>query len=513
MKTKIHLSALLSMLCLILPLWCGCSSDLVDTDMSKSVSTRGDYSGTPIMVKAIVNGVKSYDGGETTRSVNTKETLVVPLNKDYDTGFDMAMTIEAISSAQTRANVILANTYFRIVAYKNNAISVSNYAGQGDFMTDADGNAVAVTGHELFLPEGEYTFFCYSFGLETLPDFDASSISMAIGNDTDFMVYKSNVNVTPDSGTTGIFTLKNILFVRQCSRMQIIVSTDGFGNNKINACAATLSNLNDNTVNYDLTASALSNMGTSGSFDFTWDVSELGDTIAKSNTAFLLPATERSFSIQFTELTFGVEDLKGATFTVLPQALVPGRDYRITMAISRNYIPVGGYKWAKGNLYKTPEGEYHIEAHQQDYHDGTENGTYFGWNTLEITDGACNEGSGIYSYSTDPCSKLAPEGTWRTPSRAEASELVAENYKWDDTLLGAWMGTDDNKVFLPAVGLRSNNGISKGGVVGLGKNAYYSLRDYTTGYNQCLIVLQKGPNWMSRLQRTNGTPIRCVKVQ
>ncbi len=513
MKTKIHLSALLSMLCLILPLWCGCSNDMDTTDRSDFPSTRGDYSGTPVMVKAIVNGVENFNAGGATRSADIKETLVVPLNKEYDTGFDMAMTIEAVPSVQTRANVVLENTYFRIVAYKNNVISVANYAGQGDFKTDAVGNATAIAGHELFLPEGEYAFFCYSFGVDTLPDFNSSSISMPISHNTDFMVYENNVNVKADAGTTGIFTLKNILFVRQCSRMQIIVTTDGFGDNKINACAATLSNLNDNNVNYDMTSPGLSNSGTSGSFGFTWDSSTLGDTIANSNKAYLLPANSRSFSIEFTELTFGTEDLHGAIFTVLPQALVPGMDYQITMAISRNFIPVGGFKWAKGNLYKTPEGEYHIEATQQGYHEGTEGGTYFGWNTLEVTDGACNTGSGIYSYSTDPCSKLAPEGTWRTPSRAEANELVTVNYEWDAELLGAWMGTESNKVFLPAVGLRSNNGISKGGIVGAGKNSYYSLRDYTTGYNQSLIVVPKAATWMSRLQRTNGCPIRCVKVQ
>lgn len=512
MRTKIHLSALLSMLCLILPLWCGCSNDMDTTDMSNSSSTRGNYSGTPIVVKAVVNGVENFNTDGTTRSVGSQETLVVPLNKEYDTGFDMAMTIEAVPSVQTRANVVLENTYFRIVAYKNNVMSVANYAGQGDFKTDAVGSTTAVAGRELFLPKGDYAFFCYSFGTDTLPDFNSSSISIPIEHGADFMVYKSNVNVEADAGTTGIFTFKNILFVRQCSRMQIIVTTDGFGNNKINACEATLSNLNDNSVNYDLT-SGLSNTGTSGSFGFTWDASALGDTIANSNKSYLLPATSRSFSIQFTELTFGTEKLKGATFTVLPQALVPGMDYRITMAISRNFIPVGGFKWAKGNLYKTPEGEYLIEATQQGFHDGTEGGTYFGWNTLESTDGACNAESGIYSYSTDPCSKLAPEGTWRTPSRAEANELVAVNYEWDAELLGAWMGTESNKVFLPAVGFRSNNGVSKGGVVGFGKNSYYSLRDYTTGFNQSLIVLPKGANWMSRLQRTNGCPIRCVKVQ
>lgn len=510
MKTKRHIPALLSMLCLILPLWCGCSNDMNEAMAPENTPIgKGDYSGTPIAVKAVVSGVDNFS--TSTRSGNyTKETFVMPLDNNYDTGYDMTMTIEAVPPVQTRANQALINTVFRIVAYKDNVVSASNYAGEGDFITDADGNATAVQGKEMFLPAGSYTFVCYSIGADMLPDFDKSTIAIPVHHQEDFMVYKkADVNVAPD--TTGEFSFGGILFTRLCSRMQIIVSIDGFANNAINACAATLSNLNDNTIIYNMSETTLPNTGTSGSWNFTWDASALGGTSANSDISYLLPSTERSLTILFTELTFGIEDLKDASFTILPQALAPGMDYKITMAISRNYIPVGGYKWAKGNVYKTDDGQFFFESKQEDFHTGMTGGSYFGWNTLETTDGACNSGAGIYNYATDPCSKVAPSGTWQTPSRVEATALSASNYTWDDTLLGAWMGTGDNKVFLPATGLRSNNGISSGGLVGVGKNAYYSLRDYTTNYNHSFIVLSSGPNWMSRMQRPNGLPIRCVK--
>lgn len=485
----------------ILPLWVGCSNEVDEPNGNIPMS---EYSGQPIPIKISVGHA---DGG-TTRAVEPKMVFSQPLDKNKDTGYDIVTTITPVSALQTRGNSPLANAHYRLLAYTGE-ISNANFAGQGEYKTDETGKG-SVVGEQLFLPAGIYTFVCYSYGKdEDIPLFDGTSTLLTVTQGDEFMsCIQSNVEVK--EGPDGEFVLNN-LYVRQCARVTVEVSATGFADNAITACAATLSNLNDNNVMWDFsTSSVLPTTGTSGSANFSWDT--LNNETVTSAEQIVLPTNKRNLLITFTSLTIGAENFDNTVMNYADVQLNPARNYKITVAFERNYIPVGGFKWAKGNLYKDG-GEYYFEATQEGFHEGLTGGTYFDWNSSDVGVGTYNRAD--YDYKNDPCSKVHPAGTWITPSKEELFGLITNtNATWDEAAKGMWFGTEPNRVFLPAVGVRT--GDTPPVVVNTGEFAYYSSRNGSQGpyyFYNAFLSLDKayGAVVVDEIDRTLGMPIRCVK--
>lgn len=484
----------------ILPLWVGCSNEADESN--DNIPVLG-YTGQPIPIQISV----SNSGGGTTRAIEPRMVFSQPLDKNKDTGYDIVTTITPVSTLRTRANSPLANVHYRLLAYTGE-ISKANFAGQGEYKTDETGKG-SVVGEQLLLPEGHYTFVCYSYGKnEEIPLFDGTSTLLTVTQGDEFMsCIQTNIEVK--EGPEGEFVLNN-LYVRQCARVVIEVSATGFADNAIAACAATLNNLNDNSVTWDFsTSSALPITGTSGSANFTWDT--LNDETVTSAEQIVLPTNNRSLSITLTSLTIGTENFDNTVMDYSNVQLNPAGNYKITVSLERNYIPVGGYKWAKGNLYKDGV-EYYFEATQEGFHEGLTGGTYFDWNSLEAGIGTQNKQD--YDYAKDPCSKVAPAGTWKTPSKEEFIGLITNtNATWDNTAKGIWFGTEPYRVFLPAIGVRSPD--SPPLVINTGEFAYYSSKDgsqFPYYYNACLNIDKSfGAIVVDEMDRTLGMPIRCVK--
>lgn len=482
-----------------LPIWMGCSSESDEYKVEPSLPV---YNGPLTPIQISVQGVNE---GNLTRAVEPKQIFSQPLDKNRDTGYDIVTTIEAIESPNTRANVPLANMRYRLLAYRG-AISTTNYVGQGDFATDNTGKATVV-GDQLFLPAGDYSFVCYSYGKnEDITAFDGTSTLLSVEQGDDFMSCIQN-NITVAANADGNFILNNT-FVRQCTRVILEVSATGFPDNTISACAATMNIMNDDELKWDFKSSAtLPNTGKSGSAAFTWTT--LDADLVTSESRLVLPISNRNLSIKLTELTIGGEALDGAIVNFTNVQLNPAKEYKINMALDRNYIPVGGYKWAKGNIYKDVDG-FHFEATQEAYHAGETGGSYFDWNTQEIGVGTYNRAN--YSYDSDPCAGIAPKGTWQTPSKIEINALIAAaNPVWEN--VGMWFGTEPNRVFLPATGLRSPDvpvSIQLAGTL-----AYYSLRDGSQApyhYSGALNILSGYAGVTDEVERVIGMPIRCVKI-
>lgn len=506
MKKKIHIKMVLSLF-LTLPLWIGCSNG---ADEVEAISpTTNDYSGEPIRVVTSAIGSANFDGGTVTRSGSMKELSIQPLDESFDTGYDIETTIEAIGQTLTRAKESLPNVHYRIVAYRNNTIASGNYAGFGDFSTDAAGIATSIAGKELFLPAGPYKFMCYTFGDENLPEFDINATSVPVSHNQNFMTkILDNVNVQPDP-VTGIFKLGELTFNCLCAQLQLEVSADGFYDNTITACAATVNNMNDNTVSWNYGDATLPSTGTSGSVGFTWPT--VGDMLASSEQKIVLPCNEREIAIAFTDLQVGDVTINNAVVKVPGKFFVAAGNYKIAMHITRNYIEVGNAKWAKGNVYK--EGDsFKIEASQEAYHTGKDNGSYFGWNTTELGDGLYN--NGIYNYEEDPCSKIKPAGTWILPTRNQAEALVPTFY-WNADTKCAEFGDGTVKLILPATGVRINaTGTSPQGVSNEGKSSSYMLSDNTPPrYYQSFSLQPTSARFVTNMIRSHGAPIRCVKKE
>lgn len=505
MKAYIPTIKMVSIFSLFLLACTGCNKDM---DENNSI-INPDNSGVPIMIKAEVVGIDNFEQTTTRSSEEKIKTYVQPLNRNYDTGYDVETTVESVKPIRSRAtSETLKGMYFRMMAYNSTSISAYTYAGQGDFKTNDAGEAEPVEGRELEIPSGDYTFVCYSYMNDTeIPAHDPALPFIEVNRGEDFITYKSSL-VKVKSDSTGVFTLKGIKFSRQCIKLQVKIMASGFDLDTIMACKATLSNLNGPATNWTLGDPTLSLRGMGGSLNFEWNSPNSSSVV--SEKVLDLPLDNRDLTLTLKEMTIGDYTLKNTIVNIENQKFDPANDYLLTVKISQNYIQVGNYKWAKGNLYKTGN-EYKFEVNQEDYHKGLEGGGYFGWNTLDFHLPSHN--SGAYNIETDPCNSVEPKGTWVTPSEAATKELNV-NYELVEGK-GAWFGPAGRKrVFLPATGYRetSPDG-TKTELLGEGVAAYYQLSEEGSRPNYCntFFFFRESADWLNAMLKINGFPIRCIK--
>ena len=126
--------------------------------------------------------------------------------------------------------------------------------------------------------------------------------SATVSHNQDFMLCrKEGVVVAPDD--RGEFTLGGISFTRQCALLQLAVTANDFTNNTVQQCAATVSNLNSNSITWNAGQTALSTGGTGGAVNFSW--SSLNAATVNSNVYKVLPQSSRTLTIKLTTLRIG----------------------------------------------------------------------------------------------------------------------------------------------------------------------------------------------------------------
>lgn len=197
--------------------------------------------------------------------------------------------------------------------------------------------------------------------------------SATVSHNQDFMLCrKEGVVVAPDD--RGEFTLGGISFTRQCALLQLAVTANDFTNNTVQQCAATVSNLNSNSITWNAGQTALSTGGTGGAVNFSW--SSLNAATVNSNVYKVLPQSSRTLTIKLTTLRIGnIQYNNRVTVNASGRQFAAGGNYKITVKITGNGITVGGATWAKGNVYKSGS-NFYFESSQSGYHSGTQGGSF-----------------------------------------------------------------------------------------------------------------------------------------
>lgn len=160
-------------------------------------------------------------------------------------------------------------------------------------------------------------------------------------------------------------------------------------------------------------------------------------------------------------------------------------------------ILIGGVKWAKGNV-NYDGNNFYIEPSPYSP------GAYFKWGAL-TPQGNDNY---QYDYEKDPCSKVAPAGTWITPSVDDLEVLVnPQQREWDSVHKGCLV---NGSLFLPANGIRDISGTIKG--VG----EYIQLWSRTKANSKNPYLLDNAHEGTNHLRiavdwMLSGRGIRCVK--
>lgn len=186
--------------------------------------------------------------------------------------------------------------------------------------------------------------------------------------------------------------------------IKLPVTANDFTNNTVQQCAATVSNLNSNSITWNAGQTALSTGGTGGAVNFSWSI--LNAVTVSSNVYKVLPQNSRTLTIKLTTLRIGnIQYNNRVTVNASGRQFAAGGNYKITVKITGNGITVGGATWAKGNVYKSGN-NFYFESSQSGYHSGTQGGSFFGWNTTSSDNNTY--GGSSFSSNNDPCDKVAP---------------------------------------------------------------------------------------------------------
>lgn len=438
-----------------------CSSESELTEIAGEYS----YTGAPIPISISAAGIETFGSRPVTRSGAMKDTNVDPLDDDYN--FVSSIESEAEQPQPLTRTALGDGIYFRVLAYRNGAVSTENFAGAADYKIDANKGKVALASPDspLALNQGKYTFICYSYNKpEPIEDdFDgATGTSINVSHGMDFLSAKQEATVKADAN--GTYTLPGFTFSHMCARVYLEMTwTLG----EITQCSAKLSNLNSTPVQWEVGADKIPNSGQGGSADLSW--SSPNAATVTSEPMYILPNDARNVTVSLT-FTAGGTKYENKSFELPSRAFSSATSYKITAKQKENSISIEGlsFKVAIGNVIKK-DGKYQMQPTQGDYTCQWNGGDYFNWGATDPTNYTVNNSK----FTTDVCQKLGNQ--WRTPNQSEMKqfttcERIRGSYSGTNRgdVDGYYFGTTslppsdkkDNYVFLPAAGYRNNGSTS-----------------------------------------------------
>lgn len=184
---------------------------------------------------------------------------------------------------------------------------------------------------------------------------------------------------------------------------------------------------------------------------------------------------------------------------------------------ARETITIDGVEWAMGNLVKKDDGTFVIDEHQAAVPalvgGSVTAGYHFTWNSLGI-----HSASDTWEYDADndPCTKVAPAGTWHTPTKEEFQKAIDKGIVTNGTYVinnktinGFYLGTTtqpavgegDNYLFLPNTGTMSGSSYVESDL------GYWT----SSGGSGNPISLYNDGSVGSNASKYTALPVRCVK--
>lgn len=355
----------------------------------------------------------------------------------------------AKSGINTRWANMEDNITFRVIAYKcadAANISTANYAGYGDYRLS--GSSVQ-TNKKLSLLIGTYTFVCYSFGnSNSLAGFDNSTTNVPVSNGQNFMIcIKPNISINKAEDSK--YTLDNIVFKHLCARYRVLAKAQSGRMSNITACSGSIT-LPKKTAVYSFTDNTLNvQEENTETVNILWNNPDAMEVY--SEYIYLLPQNSAKITVSL-DFTVGGKAYTNKSITADGLTFTANNTYysSIDFSTDQGYI-VGGVIWANGNLYYENK-EYKFFPNTEDFIGGTNTGEIFYYNALLPYPSLKTDPVKTWNPANDPCSKIAPANTWRTPSSKDFTKLQEAGYTID-AVSGSKKGFKfGNTLFLPYCG-------------------------------------------------------------
>lgn len=515
-----------------------CESELIDQSVDVSFVEPGES----VSVDFSLSDIESYSGGTVTRGEVDNDVVSEWVNVCQDIPVQRsaedviceqipAATLDIVADStdvHTRANIVLNNVFFRVIAYLKNGNSYT-YAGQCDYQAKGTSVATAVnpTGG-MRLKAGVYKFVAYSFNLtsNTL----GATLSNPVYNGTNISVPNMNNDfMTCETADLTIPVAKpaiSLSFTHKFCQVAINVAISGFSPNTVTVCNGIYTNAGGSGIVWKVGPAGNNLTYTAGNSPSVSNATGL-NSAAVWSTQRILPITEKKLRINFTNLKIGGRTANASYVeTSANVAFQPGGKYTVKIsykprvginvaaadieskqstctADSKNKLAT--LTWAPSNLnqYNTFAGGLDI-SHLS--------GAYF--NFYSTYTGNTNENN------TDPCSKVTLDGGgWRTPSINELTYLA--NCVIDQSIVpspvkGMWFMSKTKGLLLPAAGGRYGRGgsgltpTSENGIAG----SYWSstsIPNTTAAYGLYFLTGSARTDINAQSQKNTGNTVRCVK--
>lgn len=435
------------------------------------------------------------NGWSTEENVGTRcDQTIKEEGKD---GLDMEVSTQPDSDTPTgqvttRWTNLDDGITFRVIAYKCTSatnITTANYAGYGDYKLS--GTTVQTT-KNLVLPIGTYTFVCYSYGNSTaMAAFNNSSTSVSATNGQNFMTcVKPNITINI---TGSKYTLSNIVFTHQCVQYRILAKAQSERMGNITACSGTLT-LPNNSATYSFTNNSFTTNKVTENQNILWNSPNTMD--AYSNYIYILPVSSQN-TIMSLNITIGGKAFTNKNVAFTSMKLNGGKTYHTTVLFTttEGYI-LGGNIWANGNLVYSG-GIYSFYSNTMSCSKADNALDYFTFNNPYPSN---PELITTWSDSRDPCRKVLPANTWKTPTLQDCTSLLNTGFS-----VGA-----DRTIYAGILDLPFTSFMRYS--LGYPHETYFDHIGYylSTTYSKCL---QMGGIGEYSTVETLAFPIRCVRMQ
>lgn len=475
-----------SILLIVAGLLALCVSSCSDED-SRTVFLSHDMVTLSISATGVIEDDNS---NELSRS---NENLFEPLSVNIPIDSSMVMHATLERAQVTRSVTSLAvGTKYRVIVFKQGSVTDAGYVCHADF---AVGATLPIAGY-LHVPAGiTYTFVCYSLNSVTsLPVFTKSILVDAINPITNDLLYTRF-----DQNISSANEPLSFCFRRQFSQITVIADATCMKQN-ITAISASL--LPNYSALLDLGTGTLTRVESTVRI-IPWGIVTAGQTVT-STPCTVFTNGSNAIRLNIPSVTIGNITKTDLTAFWGSNVMQPGSRYILRLkfvASSGNSdgISGGGVTWSPGNLIGVTNEDgsfsFHFAPAQESYSGDVNGGDYFCWNTLNPYAITSNNITGNYELSTDPCSQVFPQGTWRMPTADEFRSLINSGSVWatKNGKNGLFFGTtttpeaglEDNYLFLPAAGFRTSNAslIDRTNVIG----SYWSATPNSANVASCLI--------------------------
>ena len=516
-----------------------CESELIDQSVDVSFVEPGES----VSVDFSLSDIESYSGGTVTRGEVDNDVVSEWVNVCQDIPVQRsaedviceqipAATLDIVADStdvHTRANIVLNNVFFRVIAYLKNGNSYT-YAGQCDYQAKGASAATAVnpTGG-MRLKAGVYKFVAYSFNLtsNTL----GAALSNPVYNGTNISVPNMNNDfMTCETADLTIPVAKpaiSLSFVHKFCQVAINVAISGFSPNTVTVCNGIYTNAGGSGIVWKVGPAGNNLTYTAGNSPSVSNATGL-NSAAVWSTQRILPITGKKLRINFTNLKIGGRTANASYVeTSANVAFQPGGKYTIKI----NYKPRVGIRVAAADNESkqstcTADSKNKLATLTWAPSNLNEKNTFVGGISISHAYGAYFTYYSTYTGKNttngiDPCSKVTLDGGgWRTPSDNELHYLancVIDKQVVTTPAKGMWFMSKTVGLLLPAAGGRYGGAGSStvgNNEVGTGGNYWGSLsrdNEGLQGYAWTLYFYGGSVTHRENAHVNTGCSVRCVK--